>query len=356
MTFKISPLTAVFLGGGSLLLAACDRPQIRAYTAPRDSVAMATPAPTASVAPAERPSQKPEVERPKPKVSFGATPAGWQTAKPSDVSLVGFQIEADGGKAGVTITPLPNLEGQETLVVNMYRQQAGLAPVEQSQLDTILKPVDVAGGSGKLLEIEGTTEGKPVRVITAISHRDGRSWFYRLSGDDAIVVAQKPAFLEFIKTVKIEEPAPETGPGVASAPAAPEKPKFNWAIPTGWSESPIGQMQVAKFAVPEQGGAKADVTVSIFPGDTGGTLANVNRWLKQLGAPETDIAGLANLVTPLDPALPNAQLIMLSHENRSILGAIVPRGDQFFFYKLMGDSAAVVAARDSFVAFAKSQP
>ena len=44
--------------------------------------------------------------------------------------------------------------------------------------------------------------------------------------------------------------------------------------------------------MPAVEGAKADVTVSIFPNDTGGVVANVNRWRTQVGLPETDEAGV----------------------------------------------------------------
>jgi hypothetical protein len=131
---------------------------------------------------------------------------------------------------------------------------------------------------------------------------------------------------------------------------------LNWATPQGWTALAAGQMQVAKFAVPERDGAKAEVAVSIFPNDTGGTLANVNRWRKQLGLGEVDAAGLAALVTPLDPNTPDAQLVVLTGEKQSMLGAIVPRGGQWWFYKMMGDASAVNAEREAFVQFAKSQP
>lgn len=69
-----------------------------------------------------------------------------------------------------------------------------------------------------MLEFLGKNHEKPTRLITVIAHRDGRSWFYRISGDDAFVTAQKAAFLDFLKTVHISEPADES----ASTEAAPK--------------------------------------------------------------------------------------------------------------------------------------
>ena len=115
-------------------------------------------------------------------------------------------------------------------------------------------------------------------------------------------------------------------------------------------------MQVARFAIPERGAAQAEVFVSVFPNDTGGTLANVNRWRKQLGLDAITEEDLPSLVKPLDPAKPEAMLVELTNNNKQLVGAIVPRGGSFWFYKLLGDSAAVVPEKDSFLAFTKSDP
>ena len=96
--------------------------------------------------------------------------------------------------------------------------------------------------------------------------------------------------------------------------------------------------------------------MSIFPNDTGGTLANVNRWRQQLGLPAIEDAGLAGIIAPLDPATPDAVLIDLKSDPRALLGAIVPRDGRWWFYKMLGDAPAVSAARESFIAFAKTQP
>ena len=116
--------------------------------------------------------------------------------------------------------------------------------------------------------------------MTAFVHRSDGSWFYKLQGPEAAVSADKPAFLEFLKSVHMEESG-ATSPAVAER--GPATTKFNWNVPEGWQSISPGQMQVAKFAVPEHDGAKAEVSISIFPSDTGGVLGNVNRWRKQIG-------------------------------------------------------------------------
>ena len=323
-------------------LSSCRKPQIRVYLAPRE---VAAP-PAAQAAPEPEESAPP---KDKPKLSY-TLPAGWSEAVPNSVSLASFAIKIGGAEANVAITPLPNLAGREVLVVNMWREQAGLPPIEDAELAKTLEPVEIAGKKGQMFEVLGAKEGgAPLRIVTAFFHESGASWFYKLAGDEALVSAQKPVFVEFLKTVKIKQ---------ASAPAADaaSTPEFKWKVPEGWQTLAPGNMQIGKFAVPEKDGAKAEVFVSIFPNDTGGTLANVNRWCQQLGLPAVDDASLASIAAPLDPAVPDAVLIDLKNDPRALLGAIIPRNGKWWFYKLLGDASAVGAARESFIAFAKSQP
>lgn len=147
-------------------------------------------------------------------------------------------------------------------------------------------------------------------------------------------------------------PTPQVPPG---APPSPAPSQFKWTVPAGWTEAKPGPMQQARFAVPEKEGAQAEVAVSVFPSDTGGTLANVNRWRAQLGLPPVDESGLANLVAPLSAA-PNAVLVDLSNDTKRMLAAIVPRDGIWWFYKMTGGAPAVAGAREAFIAFVSSTP
>lgn len=152
-----------------------------------------------------------------------------------------------------------------------------------------------------------------------------------------------------------QKPASDAAKPVPSAPPSPAPSQFKWTVPADWKESKPGPMQQARFTVPEKDGAQAEVAVSVFPSDTGGTLANVNRWRGQLGLPPVDESGLASLVTPLSVAA-NAVLVDLAHDDKRMLAAIVPRDGIWWFYKLTGGAPAVANARDAFIGFVSSKP
>ena len=327
----------------ALFLTACSRQEITVYTAPKDK-----PAP---VAPAAM-GGPPMAARPRPEVTW-TLPEGWKETAPGRLGVAAFNVAGASGKeAQVSITPLPSLGGREADIVNMWREQLGLAAIPAEDALKQLAAVEVAGEAGKMFELANRPEGATgtVGVVTAFVHRSDASWFYRFSGDAEVVTAQKPAFLTFLKSVRVKEVA-------AAAPeAGADTSGFKCEVPKAWKAAAAGQMQVAKFAVPERGAAKADVSVSIFPSDTGGMLANVNRWRRQIGLGDVSQAELPTVATPLDSKLPGAMLVDVTNNTKRLVGAIVPRGSRWFFYKLMGDTEAVAPEKEAFVGFAKSEP
>lgn len=318
----------------------CHREEIQVYTAPKDK-----PPAAAVSADSHLPKARPEVT--------WTLPKDWKETGAGRMNVASFSIKgADGQEAQVAITPLAQLGGRDVEIVNMMRQTLGLQPVDRETAAKQFEPVDVGGETGNLFQLEGKLEDSPglSRIVTVMVHRSDASWFFKLAGDAALVEAQKPVFIEFLKSIRIKE-AP-VGSEVSEAPPS----KRDWKVPGEWKELPAGQMQAAKFVVPPRGSAKAEVSVSIFPSDTGGTLANVNRWRRQIGLPEVQQAELNSLVSPLDPDTPGAILVDMTNNNKRLLGAIVPRGGSYWFYKLLGDAEAVTPEKDTFVAFAKSNP
>jgi hypothetical protein len=232
----------------------------------------------------------------------------------------------------------------------MWRQVRGQEPLEEAEAVKALTEVPVAGARGWMFEFADEKGEKPARFVVAFTHRPEGSLFFKIQGPDAAVTAQKPAFFEFLKTVKFAG-------GNPPAPAPAEEAK-SWPgeVPAGWTEVAPGPMQQAKFSVPEKDGAKADVTVSVFPGATGGTVENVKRWRNQLklaAIPDDEIAKLAQ---PLAGAPEGSILVDLKNGNRALTGAIVVRDGQWWFLKLLGDAPAVASAREAFVKFAVNVP
>src|SRR5688572_9209145 len=312
------PLTAV--------LAGCGREEIKVYRVAKPEPASNQPSQESSAIP----DGHPEIERARPQLAW-TLPTGWTEAPAGRMSLATFNIAGSvGQEAQVTVTPLAGMEGKEALIVNMWRQQVGQTELSPDEVASSLQPVDIGGAAGKMFEVTGKADGaaRPTRIVTAMAHRSDASWFYKLQGDAELVEAQKPAFVAFLKSIKITDaPATATEP-VPVASAGDSTTPSKWNAPADWKAVAPGQMQVAKFLVPDKDSAKADVAISVFPNSTGGNLANVNRWRNQIGLPPASESDLAAIVKPLDEKNPEAILVDMtnSSNNRQLIGAIVPRG------------------------------
>jgi hypothetical protein len=83
--------------------------------------------------------------------------------------------------------------------------------------------------------------------------------------------------------------------------------------------------------------------------------ANVLRWRRQLSLPEVPEAELVASARPIEGAGDGAVVVDLENGDRGLSGAVVPRDGKWFFYKLTGPVAAVKAAREAFLNYAKAK-
>ena len=209
-----------------------------------------------------------------------------------------------------------------------------------------------------------------------IQHREDTAWFFKMTGDDTLVEAQKPAFIAFLKSVKILENVPPAN-GLPASALPPGHPALgampggmgntavdtsapiskdgqpSWEVPTGWKEVSGGQFLVAKFLLNNGDAAAAAVNVSRSAGNGGGLAANVNRWRGQLGlTPVVDV-----MTSPVTIATGSAVMVDLNGTNPQtrqparLVGVIVTQGEDTWIYKLMGDAAVVESQKDAFLKF-----
>lgn len=322
------------------LLVGCGRDEIKVYRVPKE---------TAAVEPAAHEHAHAEARVAQPRLTW-ALPAGWEEQKPGEMRVGSFNVKNQSGKqADVSIIPLPGAAGGDLANVNRWRSQVGLKAVTEEELPKLASSAIVGGERGQLYEFAGESPsaGEKMRVIVAVQQRAGTAWFYKMSGDDEVVAQQKPAFIEFLKSIKFSDGATEPSTTAASeAPASGE-----WKIPSQWKQVAAGEMQQAKFVVGD-GGAKAEVTIAIFPTQQGDLLANVNRWRRQIQLePLADPADVAKLTQTLDLSSGKATLVEMTNNGKGLTTAIVNRDGGTWYVKLLGDESIVRRERDAFVKF-----
>ena len=153
----------------------------------------------------------------------------------------------------------------------------------------------------------------------------------------------------------VEEPATTPADMAASTVPTADGTDLTWTAPAAWQAKAAGAMRKASYTVPGPGGTEADLSVTAFPGDVGGELANLNRWRGQIQLPPLAAGEVPGAVTRtthhgLDFVIADFANPAGSKPQR-ILGAIVPHGSATWFFKLSGPDALVAAQKPAFLAF-----
>ena len=160
---------------------------------------------------------------------------------------------------------------------------------------------------------------------------------------------------------------PATSPAAAAPMVAPASMKAEAAsfdapkwgkLPAGWSVGPENGMRKATWIVAGPEGSKAEIAVTVFPGNVGGLTANVNRWRGQIGLPPASGEDIAASAKPAKVGGVDSQrFVMMSGDGKKGLDAVMtPHKGATWFFKMSGDAAAVAAHGSALVAFlAESQ-
>ncbi len=153
---------------------------------------------------------------------------------------------------------------------------------------------------------------------------------------------------------------PSASPGAAMADTAVPTASGEalvWQAPAAWTQKPAGAMRKASYSVPGEAG-ESDLSVTAFPGDVGGELANVNRWRGQIALAPLSADDLDGAVTRLDQNGLKVTVVELSSKgdptNKAILGAIIPYSGATWFFKLSGPGTSVKAAKPAFLEFLRT--
>lgn len=283
-----------------------------------------------------------------------------------------FTLAGEGpASADLAVIPLPGTGGSDVDLVNLWRGQLSLPPITEDALPAHSETVEIAGlPTVRLFSIVGTESTDAAaaanQILVATLRREGFTWFFKLSGDAATVASNRERLEAFLGNIEFTAPeapamaavAPMATPPAASSPG--EGSEVRWSVPAGWTPVPATQMIHSKWTIATAEGATASVTVSVFPGATGGPVMNLNRWRSQVGlppAPEAEITPLLDNTEVLGGKATLADFTGSSPESGEparLVAAIVQRDGKSWFYKLLGAPAAVEAQREAFVRFVQT--
>jgi hypothetical protein len=128
------------------------------------------------------------------------------------------------------------------------------------------------------------------------------------------------------------------------------EPKWG-PIPNNWLASTPNPMRKGSWSISSADGLKAEIAVTVFPGDVGGDTANVNRWRGQLGlekASEDQIKSEQRLIT-VGSLTGKIYHLRSSDGKKSTSAIILPKDNATWFFKLTGDGSVVESTEESFL-------
>jgi len=176
---------------------------------PRAAAPAAQPAPSAPASqPSTAPASAPDMASTAVPTAKGdgltwTAPSHW-TVKPASAMRRGsFSIKGSDGAVGdLAITAFPGNVGGNLANVNRWRGQIQLPPIGEADLDKALVHLDANGLHLDVVDLQGPAGADTQRILGAIVPYGDATWFFKLSGPDALVASEKSAFMTFLQTIK----------------------------------------------------------------------------------------------------------------------------------------------------------
>jgi hypothetical protein len=131
-------------------------------------------------------------------------PEGWGEGVPSTMRYASFaSTQENGEKVDISVVTFPGDGGNDLDNINRWRQQIGLAAVDARELNSVIAPFQ----SNQINFSTADMIGPDSRTLAAWVRREGRSWFFKLTGPKDAVEKQKPNFVRFLQSIRFEENA-----------------------------------------------------------------------------------------------------------------------------------------------------
>lgn len=169
-----------------------------------------TPAAPAAPAAARTPGGSDMAGTPVPTASGASlnwtAPSHWQSRPGSAMRKATFVVTGDAGSAELAVTAFPGDVGGEVANVNRWRGQIQLPPMSDAEVAGAVTRLEANGLKIGVIEMVNPSAASPTRVLGAWVPFAGSTWFFKLTGPDALVAREKAAFLAFLQTVKPAQP------------------------------------------------------------------------------------------------------------------------------------------------------
>lgn len=269
-----------------------------------------------------------------------------------------FHVKTDSGPKG-RIGVMPFREAVSSLeITNMFGMELGYQGFNQETLKQVLQVKKIEGKNFDWIRLtERVQSENPSTALLAILRNEQDTWLFPFIADAQLINAEMESFTNFLGSIiaragkkKIRAVMPALPP--PPVPTASGNP--TWETPKHWLPGKVSSMRVGSFLVQDENGKELDFSITTFPGDVGGLLPNINRWLGQVNLPEVNPDSQSKYVSEIILDEKSAQLLIAENEEKSVYGALYFGPSQSWFFKLIGDSELARVEKENFLTLLES--
>ena len=276
-----------------------------------------------------------------------------------------FHVKTDSGPKG-RIGVMPFRQKVSTLdVANMFGKELGYPTFSEKNLSPYLEKKKIGLRDFEwvtLVEKNAPAISSPKIALLALLRQEGETWLFPFIADQKLIRKESENFTAFLESCVLrsakEQPivAKSSRPArkVISTPTPTRKNPWSWDIPANWAKGKGSSIRLASFVVNGEDGKKLDISVTSFPGDVGGLLANVNRWVGQIGLSPVDQSSLGQYCSSITLNGQPGHLIEAFGPDQGLLAGALFLEKEAWFFKLQGDRELAESEKSNFTSFLQS--
>lgn len=160
-----------------------------------------------------------------------------------------------------------------------------------------------------------------------------------------------------IQVYEVPKETPPADPATNPDMPLASKPQLDWETPEQWRELPATAIRLGNFLYSDDANGEVEITVSSIPGLAGGLLANVNRWLGQIGREPIEAKELESIVESTRMSDRPVSIVDLkveqpTPESQRIYAAVFDYSGFTWFVKMTGSHQGVESQIPVFREFA----
>lgn len=275
-----------------------------------------------------------------------------------------FHIVTKDGKRG-RIGVMPFRESVSNIdVANMFSREMSIPSFNDESIKSVTMQKQIGDRIFDWILLEEPQKSTSTKrtALLALLRQENETWLFPFIADQKLVNKETDNFVQFLKSCTLRSaknkpivarsPVIRPSQGNVSEPTPPNP--WLWNVPTHWQVGKKSSMRVGSFKIETDSGQNLDISITTFPGDVGGLLANVNRWIGQINLPPVDTKNLSKYRSALTIADQQGHLIEALGEQQGLLAGVLFLEKESWFFKLIGDTELVEKERSNFLSFVKS--